>query len=47
MGGIEGVGDPRFKVMHKGEEWSLVTRSSDGHGGLAGLAESANQHGSR
>ncbi|HOQ42225.1 MAG TPA: class I SAM-dependent DNA methyltransferase [Smithellaceae bacterium] len=30
MGGKEGMRDPRFKVMLKGEELSLVTRSSDG-----------------
>ena len=30
MGGKEGMRDPRFKVMHCGEELSLVTRSSDG-----------------
>lgn len=30
MGGKDGMRDPRFKVMHKGEEISLVTRSSDG-----------------
>jgi type I restriction enzyme M protein len=30
MGGKDGMIDPRFKVMHKGEELSLVTRSSDG-----------------
>jgi type I restriction enzyme M protein len=30
MGGKEGMSDPRFKVMHRGEELSLVTRSSDG-----------------
>jgi type I restriction enzyme M protein len=30
MGGKDGMCDPRFKVMHKGEELSLVTRSSDG-----------------
>ncbi len=30
MGGKEGMRDPRFKVMHAGEELSLVTRSSDG-----------------
>lgn len=30
MGGKDGLRDPRFKVMHKGEELSLVTRSSDG-----------------
>jgi type I restriction enzyme M protein len=30
MGGKEGMRDPRFRVMHQGEELSLVTRSSDG-----------------
>ena len=30
MGGKDGMRDPRFKLMHKGEELSLVTRSSDG-----------------
>jgi type I restriction enzyme M protein len=30
MGGKDGIRDPRFKVMHDGEEMSLVTRSSDG-----------------
>ena len=30
MGGKEGMSDPRFRVMHQGEELSLVTRSSDG-----------------
>ena len=30
MGGKEDMSDPRFKVMHKGEELSLVPRSSDG-----------------
>lgn len=30
MGGKEGMRDPRFKVEHKGQELSLVTRSSDG-----------------
>jgi type I restriction enzyme M protein len=30
LGGKEGMRDPRFKVMHRGEELSLVTRSSDG-----------------
>jgi len=30
MGGKDGMRDPRFKVMHKGEELSLGTRSSDG-----------------
>ena len=30
MGGKDGMRDQRFKVMHAGEELSLVTRSSDG-----------------
>ena len=30
MGGKDDMRDPRFKVMHQGEELSLVTRSSDG-----------------
>jgi type I restriction enzyme M protein len=30
MGGKDGIRDPRFKVMHSGEELSLITRSSDG-----------------
>lgn len=30
MGGKDGVRDPRFRVMHNGEELSLLTRSSDG-----------------
>jgi type I restriction enzyme M protein len=30
MGGKDGMRDPRFKVMHQGEELSLVTRVSDG-----------------
>ena len=30
MGGKDDMRDPRFKVMHAGEELSLVTRSSDG-----------------
>jgi type I restriction enzyme M protein len=30
MGGKDGMRDPRFRVMHRGEELSLVTRSSDG-----------------
>jgi type I restriction enzyme M protein len=30
MGGKKKMRDPRFKVMHKGAELSLVTRSSDG-----------------
>lgn len=30
MGGKDGMRDPRFKVVHRGEELSLITRSSDG-----------------
>jgi type I restriction enzyme M protein len=30
LGGKDGMRDPRFKVMHRGEELSLVTRSNDG-----------------
>ncbi len=30
LGGKDGMRDPRFRVMHQGEELSLVTRSSDG-----------------
>jgi type I restriction enzyme M protein len=30
MGGKDGMRDQRFKVIHQGEELSLVTRSSDG-----------------
>jgi len=30
MGGKNGIKDPRFIVQHRGEELSLVTRSSDG-----------------
>ena len=30
MGGKDGMRDSRFKVMHEGEELSLITRSSDG-----------------
>ena len=30
MGGKDGMRDPRFRVMHNGEELSFVTRSSDG-----------------
>jgi type I restriction enzyme M protein len=30
IGGKEAVRDPRFKVMHGGEELALITRSSDG-----------------
>ena len=30
MGGKDGICDPRFRVMHRVEELSLITRSSDG-----------------
>ena len=30
MGGRDGMRDPRFRVMHRGEVLSLITRSSDG-----------------
>jgi type I restriction enzyme M protein len=30
MGGKDGIKDPRFIVQHRGEELSLITRSSDG-----------------
>jgi type I restriction enzyme M protein len=30
MGGKDGLRDPRFRVMHQGEDLSLVTRTSDG-----------------
>ncbi len=30
MGGKDGMRDPRFRVMHRGEVLSLITRSSDG-----------------
>lgn len=30
LGGKDGMRDPRFKVMHQGEQLPLVTRSSDG-----------------
>jgi len=44
MGGKEGMRDPRFRVMHQGEELSLVTRSSDGQLlFLANLASKMNQ----
>lgn len=44
MGGKDGMRDPRFKVMHKGEELSLVTRSSDGQMlFLANMASKMNQ----
>jgi len=44
MGGKEDMRDPRFRVMHQGEELSLVTRSSDGQLlFLANLASKMNQ----
>jgi type I restriction enzyme M protein len=44
MGGKDEMRDPRFKVMHQGEELSLVTRSSDGQMlFLANLASKMNQ----
>jgi len=30
IGGKDGIKDPRFVVQHRGEELSLITRSSDG-----------------
>ncbi|WP_434735540.1 type I restriction-modification system subunit M [Candidatus Accumulibacter propinquus] len=42
MGGKDGMRDPRFRVMHQGEELSLVTRSSDGQ---MLFARPARQHG--
>jgi type I restriction enzyme M protein len=41
MGGKDGMRDPRFKVMDKGEELSLVTRSRDGQ--LLFLANTASK----
>jgi len=47
MGGKDGMRDPRYKVMYKGEELSLVTRSSDGQMlFLANMASKMN-HGSK
>ncbi|HXK39250.1 MAG TPA: class I SAM-dependent DNA methyltransferase, partial [Candidatus Paceibacterota bacterium] len=44
MGGKDGIRDPRFKVMHNGEELSLGTRSSDGQLlFLANMASKMNQ----
>jgi type I restriction enzyme M protein len=45
MGGKDGMRDPRFKVMHQGEELSLVTRSSDGQ--MLFLANMASKMNSR
>jgi type I restriction enzyme M protein len=45
MGGKDAMRDPRFKVMHNGEELSLVTRSSDGQMlFLANMASKMNGH---
>lgn len=45
MGGKDGVRDPRFRVMHDGEELSLLTRSSDGQLlFLANMASKMNHH---
>ena len=44
LGGKDGMRDPRFRIMHKGEELSLVTRSSDGQMlFLANMASKMNQ----
>jgi type I restriction enzyme M protein len=45
MGDKDGMRDPRFKVMHHGEELSLVTRSSDGQ--MLFLANMASKMNSR
>ncbi len=45
MGGKDGMRDPRFKVMHNGDELSLVTRSSDGQ--MLFLANMASKMNSR
>ncbi len=45
MGGKDGMRDPRFRVMHHGEELSLVTRSSDGQ--MLFLANMASKMNSR
>jgi len=51
MGGKDGMRDPRFKVMHKGEELSLVTRSSDGQmlflANMASKMNNRTEYGSR
>jgi len=45
LGGKEGMRDLRFKVMHKGEELSFVTRSSDGQMlFLVNMASKMNAH---
>lgn len=45
MGGKDAMRDPRFRVMHAGEELSLVTRSSDGQ--MLFLANMASKMNSR
>jgi type I restriction enzyme M protein len=45
MGGKDGMRDPRFKVMHDGEEMSLVTRTSDGQMLFLANMVSKMQHG--
>jgi type I restriction enzyme M protein len=45
MGGKDGMRDPRFKVMHAGEEMSLVTRTSDGQMLFLANMVSKMQHG--
>jgi type I restriction enzyme M protein len=45
MGGKDGMRDPRFKVMHQGEELSLVTRTSDGQMLFLANMVSKMQHG--
>ena len=45
MGGKDQMRDPRYKVMHAGEEMSLVTRSSDGQ--MLFLANMASKMNSR
>ena len=51
MGGKDGVRDPRFKVIHKGAELSMLTRSSDGQmlflANMASKMNSASALGSR
>jgi type I restriction enzyme M protein len=45
MGGKDGMRDPRFRVMHNDEEFSLITRSSDGQMlFLANMVSKMNHH---
>jgi type I restriction enzyme M protein len=45
MGGKDGMRDPRFKVIHDGEELSLVTHTSDGQMlFLANMVSKMNHH---